>query len=212
MLLCVDASGSMAARRRMDQVKTAVLHCCWTPTATRPVGLVTFRDTGGYVILPPTGSVDVAAARLRELPAGGRTPLAEGLLRPRDAARASGQATPDAAPCSWCHRRPGHRRPDGSGALVARRRPPGPRRGRRAGHRLETGRFRMGLAAALARRMGAEYVHVGEVSAEAITSAHVAGATDEGALMPQGQPLVRPRRRAHHPPAPQPAAAHRAHR
>jgi magnesium chelatase subunit D len=44
----------------------------------------------------------------------------------------------------------------------------------------ETGRFRMGLAAALARRMGAEYVHVGEVSAEAITSA-VAGATTRAA-------------------------------
>ena len=43
------------------------------------VGLITFRDTGAHVVLPPTTSVDLAAKRLDALPAGGRTPLAEGL-------------------------------------------------------------------------------------------------------------------------------------
>jgi len=43
------------------------------------VGLVTFRGTGAEVALPPTTSHEIAAARLRELPTGGRTPLAAGL-------------------------------------------------------------------------------------------------------------------------------------
>jgi magnesium chelatase subunit D len=36
------------------------------------------------VLLPPTSSVEAAAARLAALPTGGRTPLAAGLLRARD--------------------------------------------------------------------------------------------------------------------------------
>jgi magnesium chelatase subunit D len=42
--------------------------------------LVTFRGDSAEVALPPTHSVDIAATRLDEIPAGGRTPLAEGLL------------------------------------------------------------------------------------------------------------------------------------
>ena len=81
VLLCVDASGSMAAQRRMEQVKTAVLSLLLDAYQRRDkVGLITFRDTAAHVALPPTGSVDLAARRLETLPAGGRTPLAEGLL------------------------------------------------------------------------------------------------------------------------------------
>ena len=78
---CVDASGSMAARRRMEQVKTAVLSLL--------LDAYQRRDKVGTGHLPPAHrrgrrcrrprSVDVAARRLAELPAGGRTPLAEGL-------------------------------------------------------------------------------------------------------------------------------------
>ena len=81
MAFLLDASGSMAARNRMVQVKTAVLSLLLDAYRRRDtVGLVTFRGTGATLALPPTNSVDVAAARLRELPAGGRTPLAEGLI------------------------------------------------------------------------------------------------------------------------------------
>ena len=81
MLFCVDASGSMAARRRMEQVKTAILSLLLDAYQRRDkVGLITFRGQAAELVLPPTHSVDIAAARLDELPAGGRTPLAEGLL------------------------------------------------------------------------------------------------------------------------------------
>src|SRR5690606_34719040 len=182
VLLCVDASGSMAARRRMAQVKTAVLALLLDAYRRRDrVGLVTFRDRDATLVLPPTGSVDVAAARLRELPAGGRTPLAEGLLeaaetlrreRLRDPDRRAllvvvtdGRATAGPAAVERSLRAADHLAREGVAALVIDS---------------ETGRFRMGLAAALARRMGAEYTHVGEVSAESITSA-VAEATGRAA-------------------------------
>ena len=77
----VDASGSMAARRRMEAVKTAALSLLLDAYQRRDkVGLITFRGAEATLALPPTSSVEVAARRLRDLPSGGRTPLAEGLL------------------------------------------------------------------------------------------------------------------------------------
>ncbi len=51
------------------------------------VGLVTFRGDSAELALPPTSSVDTAAARLTVLRTGGRTPLAAGLLRAREVLR-----------------------------------------------------------------------------------------------------------------------------
>ncbi|TWG96985.1 magnesium chelatase subunit D [Nocardioides sp. J9] len=88
LLFCVDASGSMAARRRMVQVKTAILSLLTDAYRRRDkVAMISFRGTDADVTLPPTGSVEVAAALLDELPAGGRTPLAEGLLTAADVVR-----------------------------------------------------------------------------------------------------------------------------
>jgi magnesium chelatase subunit D len=82
VLFCVDASGSMAARQRMRAVKGAVLSLLLDAYQRRDkVGLVTFRGVDATVALPPTSSVELAAARLAGLPAGGRTPLAAGLHR-----------------------------------------------------------------------------------------------------------------------------------
>ena len=81
VLLLVDASGSMAARRRMEAVKAAALSLLLDAYQRRDkVGLITFRGAEATLALPPTSSIDIAARRLRELPSGGRTPLAEGLL------------------------------------------------------------------------------------------------------------------------------------
>ncbi len=82
VLFAVDASGSMAARARMSAVSGAVLSLLRDAYQRRDkVGLISFRGTQAQVVLPPTSAVDAAAARLRALRTGGRTPLADGLLR-----------------------------------------------------------------------------------------------------------------------------------
>ncbi|SOC46357.1 protoporphyrin IX magnesium-chelatase [Blastococcus aggregatus] len=88
VLFVVDASGSMGSRARMGTVKGAVLSLLVDAYQRRDkVGLVTFRGTGAELALPPTWSVEAAAARLAELPTGGRTPLAAGLLRAAEVLR-----------------------------------------------------------------------------------------------------------------------------
>ncbi|MET9155840.1 putative cobaltochelatase [Streptomyces griseoflavus] len=88
VLFVVDASGSMAARQRMSAVKGAVMSLLLDAYQRRDkVGLVTFRGSAAEVALPPTSSVDAAAARLESLPTGGRTPLAAGLLTAHDVLR-----------------------------------------------------------------------------------------------------------------------------
>lgn len=173
VLFCVDASGSMAARKRMTQVKTAVLSLLLDAYRRRDkVGLVTFRGQEAELVLPPTRSVDVAAVRLDAIPAGGRTPLAEGLLeaakvlqrerirdprlRPLLVVVTDGRATggPDAVERSqqvagWL-----------AGLGVTTVVIDG-----------ETGPLRLGLAVRLAELLGAEHVPVAEVSAAALTGA-----------------------------------------
>ncbi|SEN19949.1 VWA domain-containing protein [Nonomuraea pusilla] len=99
VLFVVDASGSMAARRRMTAVKTAVLSLLLDAYQRRDkVGLVTFRGSSAEVALPPTSSVEAGAARLRSLPTGGRTPLAAGLAKAADVLRVERVRDPDRRP------------------------------------------------------------------------------------------------------------------
>ncbi|CAL9362138.1 putative protein [Actinosynnema sp. ALI-1.44] len=84
VLFVVDASGSMAARQRMSAVSGAVISLLRDAYQRRDkVGVITFRGARAETALPPTNSVDAAAARLRQLRTGGRTPLADGLLKAR---------------------------------------------------------------------------------------------------------------------------------
>ena len=89
VLFCVDASGSMAARRRMSAVTGAVVALLRDAYQRRDkVGVVTFRGSGAAVALPPTTSVHTAHHRLADLRTGGRTPLADGLRTARRVLRA----------------------------------------------------------------------------------------------------------------------------
>jgi magnesium chelatase subunit D len=80
ILFAVDASGSMAARRRMAAAKQAVLSLLLDAYQKRDrVGLISFRGSRAELLLPPTTSVDLAERRLQSLPTGGRTPLGHAL-------------------------------------------------------------------------------------------------------------------------------------
>lgn len=80
ILFVVDASGSMAAQRRMEALKGAVLNLLTDAYQQRDeVAVVAFRGQRAELLLAPTRSVDLAEQGLRELPTGGRTPLPHAL-------------------------------------------------------------------------------------------------------------------------------------
>lgn len=170
VLFCVDASGSMAARKRMTQVKTAVLSLLMDAYRRRDkVGLITFRAQDAELALPPTHSVEIAAQRLDELPAGGRTPLAAGLLEAATVLRRERLRDPRLRPLLVVVT--DGRATDGPDAVA---------RSLQAAEHLaglrvttividsESGPLRLGLAARLADVLGAEHLPVAEVSAESL--------------------------------------------
>ncbi|MET7282566.1 putative cobaltochelatase [Kribbella sp. NPDC005582] len=168
VLFCVDASGSMGTKRRMSEVKTAIVSLLLDAYQRRDtVGLVTFAGAEATVALPPTGSVETAVRRLESLPTGGRTPLAEGLLQAAEVLRIAAIRDP--------RRRPllvlvtDGRATHGDQAFARAKQAAGwlaqrgiatvvvdcePRRG-----------VRLGLAGELAGDLGAEYLDLGDVAA-----------------------------------------------
>ncbi len=201
VLLAVDASGSMGARNRMREVKTAILSLLLDAYQRRDrVGLVTFRGTEGHLALPPTHSVEAAVQCLADLTHGGRTPLADGLVtaahtlqveRVRDPRRRAllvlvtdGRATAAG--------------PGGARAALDQA-----RRIADAWHTTgvdavvvdcETGRMRLGLAHDLAVRMRADYVPLGDVVAgDLVDVIHTARAASPAVLAaPAAVPPARP--------------------
>jgi magnesium chelatase subunit D len=92
ILFVVDASGSMAAQRRMAVAKGAAQQLLRDAYQRQErVGLIAFRGGGAELVLPPTNSVELADAHLREIPTGGRTPLAHGLRLATEVLRQPGQ-------------------------------------------------------------------------------------------------------------------------
>jgi magnesium chelatase subunit D len=96
IVFVVDASGSMAAQRRMEAVKGAVLSLLTDAYQRRDqLAVITFRGEQAEILLEPTRSVDLAEQGLRELPTGGRTPLPHALqLAAQLLARCTQEAPP----------------------------------------------------------------------------------------------------------------------
>lgn len=170
VLFVVDASGSMAARQRMAAVKGAVLSLLMDAYQRRDkVGLITFRGKEAAVVLPPTSSVDAAAARLETLPTGGRTPLAAGLLKAHDVLRVErlrdpsrrplllvvtdGRATGGPEPVALAARAARLHEVEGTASVVVD---------------CESGPVRLGLAVSLAQELGGTAVTLDELRADSI--------------------------------------------
>jgi len=170
----VDASGSMAARSRMGAVKGAILSLLLDAYQRRDkVGLVTFRGEEAELVLPPTSSVEAASSRLSVLPTGGRTPLAAGLLRAREALRVERLRDPRRRPLL---------------VVVTDGRATGPRgvdhvlRAHSAAASLaaagvasvvvdcESGPVRLGLASSLATALGGELLRLDQLAADPLAS------------------------------------------
>ncbi|TYO95378.1 protoporphyrin IX magnesium-chelatase [Desulfallas thermosapovorans DSM 6562] len=99
ILFVVDASGSMGARQRMSETKGAILSLLVDAYQKRDkIGLVTFRDKTAEILLPPTNSVDMGQRLLKDLPVGGKTPLAAGLLKSYELASIHLRKHPEVAP------------------------------------------------------------------------------------------------------------------
>jgi magnesium chelatase subunit D len=168
IVLAVDASGSMGAEARMEAAKGAVMGLLLDAYQRRDrVALVTFRGDGAEVVLRPTGSVEVARARLTELPTGGRTPLAAGITaalglagRPEDRPLlvlvSDGRATAG---------------PEGADPLVAAKEAAAEVRRRGVPAVVvdaEDGHIRLGLAAELADAMGAPCLTLSQLNATTV--------------------------------------------
>jgi magnesium chelatase subunit D len=168
VLFVVDASGSMAARSRTAAVKGAVLSLLMDAYQRRDkVGMVVFRGHAADVALPPTSSVEAAAARLTTLPTGGRTPLSAGLLaaaevlrveRLRDPARRAlvvvvtdGRHTSGPSP----ELAAAHLSRSGAACVVVD---------------CESGPVRLGMAARLGDQLGGVTLRLEELSAESLAA------------------------------------------
>lgn len=81
IVFAVDASWSMAAAERMEATKGAIMSLLVDAYQKRDlVCMVSFQKDRADLVLPPTSSVEMAKAALRDLPVGGKTPLSAGLL------------------------------------------------------------------------------------------------------------------------------------
>ena len=176
----------------MEAVKAAALSLLLDAYQRRDkVGLITFRGSAATVALPPTSSVEVAARRLADLPSGGRTPLAEGLLcaaetlrqeRIRDPRRrpllvlvTDGRATSGADAVIKSRLAAEHLRRTGVSSVVVD---------------CETGRFSLGLALRLSDHLGAEYLPSSAIwEPDRLVRTHpTSHGWQAGGLMPEGKP------------------------
>ncbi len=81
LIFLLDASGSLRANQRMAALKGTIFNLLSEAYVKRDkVALIAFRDDSVDLALPVTGSMDLANRRLKELPSGGNSPIAEALI------------------------------------------------------------------------------------------------------------------------------------
>lgn len=172
LIILVDASGSMGATDRIEAAKGAVLGLLTDAYQRRDrVALISMRGERAEVILQPTASGEIARTRLVDLPIGGTTPLADGLSTALKMATAPGN-DPGRVPLlviitdgRATHADNGHD-PLAAAQHVASD------IARRSLDAIvidaETGAPRLGLAAELARIMGAIHLHIDDLGATRI--------------------------------------------
>jgi magnesium chelatase subunit D len=175
-VIAVDASGSMGVERRMEAAKGAVLGLLLDAYQRRDrVALVTFRGDDAEVVLRPTSAVEVARARLGDVPCGGRTPLAAGIDAALDLALAGSAASERVPLLVIVTDGRATAAPDGVDPLDAALAAAGRVRRRRVAAVVVDAEDdgpgaapRLGLAAALAEAMGASCLPLSQLSAATI--------------------------------------------
>ena len=173
VILVVDASGSMAALRRMEAVKGATLALLEDAYRMRDqICVIAFRGAEAELLLPPTRSLQLANQAMQNLPTGGRTPLAHGLnmaLQVAIACRKKAQFEPLLVVLTDGKGNvslPNQDDPESSTRFVA---------GEICRQKFsaividtEDGYLKIGLAGKLATAMGAEYLGLDRLSAETL--------------------------------------------
>ncbi|MDP3890930.1 VWA domain-containing protein [Nocardioides sp.] len=173
VVFVVDTSGSMGAAKRVREVKTAVVSLLLDAYQRRDrVAVVTFGGDGATVALQPTAGVDRAERMLSDVPTGGRTPLAEGLVAAADLVRREQLRDPQRRALLVVLT--DGRANSGPKALDRARRTASELGG--LGHAwvvvdAEDPRavVRLGLAGDLARRLGADHLPLGDVAAPTLS-------------------------------------------
>lgn len=169
-LFLVDASGSMGARERMKAVKGVVFKMLADAYQKRDrVGMIAFRRDRAEVLLPITRSIEFAQKKLAALPTGGKTPLAQGLIKAEDMLDRLYKQDPLQDPVLILIT-------DGRATNSLNKNTDPVRdalsEAERIGHRhmltavidTESGFIKLGLAKELAQKMGASYFHVDKIS------------------------------------------------
>lgn len=172
VVFVLDLSGSMTARTRLAALTDACVALLRDSYTRRDrVAVVVARGSSARVVVPPTRSVELAVARLADLRVGGRT-LAEGLMearaligrarvreprrRPLLAVLTDGRATAGPAAVARANSAASAVRRDGIESVVID---------------CEQGMIRLGLAGALAARLGGRHVPMAEVTGVGIRRA-----------------------------------------
>jgi len=175
IVFAVDASGSMGAQQRMSAVKGAIASLLTDAYQKRDrVALVVFRGTTAETVLPPTSSIVLAKRSMDEIPTGGKTPLAAGLVKAQELIAAELKRNGKVRPLLVIISDGRANVPLGDGKPMEELRTVAAQLGEEKYLKVvidsETGALTLGFAKRLADEMGAKYVKIEDLRAETVSS------------------------------------------